>query len=229
MRSHAAVVVWAALNMALCHSGLIAPTTRWSRSSPTPEPRAPLPVLRLDVPAVDSRVSGVRRAMPSGEPVRFMPSFRAARRAHGVMHRGSVAEYRVDGRTSGIEIRAMLHGLGETGQLESAARVFDQYTMVASADETLASIVLNSCAERGRMDLCHQIVELMRRCADCSCRCSGLDRPLPAASRCPPPAATMTTPAPPVVAAVLRVYRPYLPIRAHSLRPSHPLAAVRFL
>lgn len=109
-------------------------------------------------------------------PVPFAAVFRAARKASGV---------RPDGRggfeyvrfTSCREVRAMLHGLVETGQLEAASGLLSSYLatprrpqaamegevrLMQTEDERLASIVLNGCAEQGRMDLSSGVLAVMR-------------------------------------------------------------------
>ena len=121
---------------------------------------AGLSPMRRRMPAITAQVD-LSPPQPPAEapalaPVQFMPSFKAASRAHGVVRRGNehIAEYEVSHGTTGVEVRAMLHWLSRTGQLEPAARVLEQYIQIAPrADEHLASIVLNSCADKGRMDL----------------------------------------------------------------------------
>ena len=148
---------------------------------------------------------------PVSPAVRFVPSFRAAYRAEGMVDSGDgLFEYMPNPRTSEKEIRAMLNGLSSTGQLDAAMRVLSSYldqvvpttsrgqsraesrakskgthgplrtprsppgmagvvvstrrTVAArgASEERLASIVLNGCAEAGRMDLSGAVVNAMR-------------------------------------------------------------------
>ena len=59
--------------------------------------------------------------------VRFEPSFRAARRAEGVVPMKDFSTYVTSPHTSAKEIRAMLNGLASTHQLEAATRVLGSY------------------------------------------------------------------------------------------------------
>lgn len=116
-------------------------------------------------------------------PIPFVATFRAAHRALGVERTGAHGfEYMVRPSTSQKEVRAMLHGLSETRQLEAASSVLSAYlatnTMGTSASqstskaadgnraqtegERLVSIVLNACAEQDRMDLTPLLLRLMR-------------------------------------------------------------------
>ncbi len=100
--------------------------------------------------------------------VRFVPSFKAARRARGVVHGSDDStEYVVTPRASPAEIRAMLNGLCATGQLEPATALLAHRLATAggarSSDaEGLSSIVLNACADTGRMDLTRGVLTAMR-------------------------------------------------------------------
>ena len=103
--------------------------------------------------------------------VRFDPTFRAARRASGVKKVASGFEYLVRPSTSRAEIRAMLNGLSTTGQLDSASDVLSHYLRETSSSsqeagqqqekERIASIVLNGCAEAGRMELSDGVLKAM--------------------------------------------------------------------
>mmetsp|Transcript_21336 Transcript_21336/g.43154 ORF Transcript_21336/g.43154 Transcript_21336/m.43154 type:complete len:794 (-) Transcript_21336:377-2758(-) len=122
---------------------------------------APIQPLRRTAPARDT--SG----LPG--PVRFVPSFKAARRARGVIDRrtpDSLSEYIVQSQTSRAEVRAMLNGLCSTGQLLPASRLLSHYLEISAGDgratEGLASIVLNACADSGRMDLTRIVLSAMR-------------------------------------------------------------------
>ncbi|KOO33769.1 pentatricopeptide repeat-containing [Chrysochromulina tobinii] len=98
--------------------------------------------------------------------VRFVPSFKAAQRARGVVHgSGDSSEYVVTPRASPAEIRAMLNGLCSTGQLEPAISLLAHRlaTSARGSDaEGLSSIVLNACANAGRMDLTRGVLTAMR-------------------------------------------------------------------
>lgn len=86
-------------------------------------------------------------------------------------------EYVVQPLTSQKEVRAMLNGLSETGQLEAATSVLSSYFSTSRSsppaadadvgltqtdDERLVSIVLNGCAEQRRMGLSMGLLALMR-------------------------------------------------------------------
>ena len=98
--------------------------------------------------------------------VRFVPSFKAAQRARGVVHgSGDSSEYVVTPRASPAEIRAMLNGLCSTGQLEPAIALLAHRlatSAIGSDAEGLSSIVLNACANAGRMDLTRGVLTAMR-------------------------------------------------------------------
>ena len=107
------------------------------------------------------------RGLQKEEAVRFVPSFKAAHRAHGVVHGADDStEYVVTPRASRVEIRAMLNGLCETGQLEPAISVLSQRLSTAERGDTegLVSIVLNACADAGRMDMTRNMLRIMREC-----------------------------------------------------------------
>lgn len=130
-------------------------TTSWHRSAHAPRPRTARVVHMCSGPSVPITRSSAWREDTA--PVQFKPSFKAARRALGVRRpvgQDQIAEYVVNRRTSQVEMRAMLHGLTSTGQLEPAVRVLDEFVrLTRKPGEQLPSIVLNACAERGRMDL----------------------------------------------------------------------------
>ena len=96
----------------------------------------------------------------------FDPSFKAARKARGVVERARDAEYIVHADTHGKEIRAMLNGLVSTKQLEAAVRLLASYLSLPQEwdgnTEGLCSIVLNGCAEARRMDLGKVVIGAMR-------------------------------------------------------------------
>ena len=127
-------------------------------------------------------VGGSSRARRRGPPTRkatltFAPSFKAAYRARGSAPlTGSdgplLHEYVVSELTPRHELTAMLHGLGSSGQLETALQLVQLALEVdAGADEGMASIVLNRCAELGRMDLCDELIHSL---SDQSVPLSGL-------------------------------------------------------
>ena len=63
----------------------------------------------------------------------------------------------------------MLNGLSSTGQLEAATEVLSSFLsfgggggLGSGEGERIASIVLNACAEQGRMDLSRSVLKAMR-------------------------------------------------------------------
>ena len=81
-------------------------------------------------------------------------------------------EYIVSDRTPRNELVAMLHGLSSSGQLERASELLRHaMEMDVRTDERMASIVLNRCAELGRMDLCDELIHSL---SDQSVPLSGL-------------------------------------------------------
>jgi pentatricopeptide repeat protein len=75
-------------------------------------------------------------------------------------------------RTSNAEVRAMLNGLTSTGQLEQAVALLTSYLALCGSmvgrvrdAEGLCSIVINGCAEAGRMDLSKRVLGSMRQVA----------------------------------------------------------------
>lgn len=141
--------------------------------------KAPRPPPAAVTPPPSSTLGALSTAAAGKSTVLFIPSFKAARRARGVVRRPpaisedeSISEYVVSPRAHPAEIRAMLNGLVSTSQLEAAAHVLSTFLNlgggVAVGDrgiddgERLASIVLNGCAEAGRMDLSGDVIKAMR-------------------------------------------------------------------
>ena len=98
-------------------------------------------------------------------------------RRHGRSSEGQQHEYLVSRASRPAEIRAMLNGLVETEQLEAAVELLSSYLAVlasppapqeparrlGAAEEGLASIVLNACANTpGRMGLSREVMGAMR-------------------------------------------------------------------
>lgn len=112
----------------------------------------------------------LKRPARTAPPVRFVPSFKAAYRAHGAaplpddVEGAQMYEYVVSDRTPRNELVAMLHGLSSSGQLERASELLRHaMEMDVRTDERMVSIVLNRCADQGRMDLCSSMLQSMRQ------------------------------------------------------------------
>ena len=102
--------------------------------------------------------------------VRFVPSFRAAYRARGAEPIESSPRwyvYRLSAGTSRTELEAMLHGLASTSQLAQAVELLRLGAAHPRlrVDERLAGIVLNRCANMGRMEVCEALVDELRAAA----------------------------------------------------------------
>lgn len=117
--------------------------------------------------------AGGLAAIRAPREVRFVPCFRAAYEIDGVVvPRTGEAGYNVTGSASGRDIAALLHGLSKSGQLEAADRTLRAHLELRSgraagaqtADEAgrLVQIVLNSLADRGRMQQCAGLLAWMQ-------------------------------------------------------------------
>ena len=117
-------------------------------------------------PALDAASSAA-----SSELIAFVPSFRAAQHARAVVYHplptATDASYNVSIPVPRAEVTAMLHGLVGTEQFDAATKLLRAHLARGQgrkrlADERLASIVLNRCADRGQMDICERVVNVMR-------------------------------------------------------------------
>ena len=117
----------------------------------------------------------VRRARPSALGVRVAGAVRFVRRLRAATARGAEPiessprwyEYRLSAGTSRTELEAMLHGLASTSQLAQAVELLRLGAAHPRlrVDERLAGIVLNRCANMGRMEVCEALVDELRAAA----------------------------------------------------------------